>query len=103
MENNIVIKIPNGSNSAVEGGEAAGSKMRKIIRRLRQSGSQGGQGKARVGPGLEDLTADQEGEAELEPGDNRTVRSGLRSGLRSVLWCDSFWRGVVWSGLVWAK
>ena len=74
MENNIVIKIPNGSNSVSEGGEAAGSKMRRMLRMLRQSGSQGAQAKSRVGPGLEEDSAEQEGEVEGEGGDTRRVR-----------------------------
>ena len=69
MENNIVIKIPNGSNSATgasQGGQLAGSKVRRMMRMLRQSGSQGAQSKARVGPGLEEDSPAQEAEAEGE-------------------------------------
>ena len=57
MENNIVIKIPNGRNGVSEGGEGGpGSRMRlsRMVRMLRQSSSQGAQARTRVGPGLQE-------------------------------------------------
>ena len=74
MENNIVIKIPNGRNGvSSEGGEGPASKMSvsRMVRMFRQTGSSGvgGQARARVGPGLEEDSAGEEGEE-----DSRTVR-----------------------------
>ena len=77
MENNIVIKIPNGRNGVSEGGEGGpGSRMRlsRMVRMLRQSSSQGAQARARVGPGLQEDSGGEEEEAGVGVGDNRTVR-----------------------------
>ena len=51
MDNNIIIKIPNGNNSVADGPEENGNKLnlKKMVRLVRQRPTPGG----RVGPGEE--------------------------------------------------